>query len=234
MATHILIEVIIFGFLSSLGAGEDKIIYVVPSLNAPCLHSPLSQLATNTSYFDDISTNLVFLKGNHTLDSNFVIANVSKFVLRSESSTLQTRIICYQNASFSFASMYSLLVEGLVFTGCGNNMIMSVNRLVIDNSSFIGLNGTGTALKIIKTNASIVNSYFSANMLGSRCLIPFEDHRFSPFVGGAIIAYLSNVTIENSSFIGNRANLGAATFGYYSNISIISSNFADNLVIHYN
>ena len=88
MATHILIEVIIFGFLSSLGAGEDKVIYVVPSPNAPCLHSPcrtLSQLATSTSYFDDISTKLVFLKGNHTLDSNFAMANVSKLVLRSES-----------------------------------------------------------------------------------------------------------------------------------------------------
>ena len=225
MATHILIEAIIFGFLSSLGAGEDKVFYVVPSPNAPCLHSPcrtLSQLATSTSYFNDISTKLIFLKGNHTLDSNFTMANVSKLVLRSESSSLQTRIICYKNTRFSFANMYYLLVEGLVFTGCGNNMMMSVNRLVIDSSSFIGLKGTGTALKIIKTNASIVSSYFSANILGSRCLIPFEDHHFSPLVGGAIVAYLSNVTIENSSFIGNRANLGAATFGYYSNIIYIN------------
>ena len=77
-------------------------------------------------------------------------------------------------------------------------MMMSVNRLVIDNSSFIGLKGTGTALKIIKTK-SIVSSYFIANTLGSRCLIPFEDHHFSPLVGGAIVAYLSNITIENST-----------------------------------
>ena len=218
MATHLLAKVIMLGFLFSPGAGEDKVIYVVPSLNAPCLKPlclTLAELATNSSYFDDTSTKLVFLKGNHTLDSNFAIADVSELVFMGGSS----RIICYQNVNFSFANMHSLQVEGLVFIGCGDNMMMSVKRLVIDNSSFIGLKGIGTALTIIKTNAIIVSSYFSANMLGSRCLIPFEDHLFSPFVGGAIVAYLSNVTITNSSFTHNKADLGGAIFGYYSSIS---------------
>ena len=83
---------------------------------------------------------------------------------------------------------------------------------------------------VIKTNATIVSSYFSANTLGSKCLIPFEDQSSSPFVGGALVAYLSNVTITRSSFTSNKANLGGAIFAYYSDISITSSNFTDNQV----
>ena len=81
-----------------------------------------------------------------------------------------------------------------------------------------------------------MSSYFIGNALGSRCLIPFEGYHLSPLVGGAIVAYLNDVNIANSNFVGNRANLGAAIFGYYSKISIISSSFADNhdIVTYYN
>ena len=54
-----------------------------------------------------------------------------------------------------------------------------------------------------------MSSYFIGNALGSRCLIPFEGYHLSPLVGGAIVAYLSDVNIANSNFVGNRANLGA-------------------------
>ena len=240
MAKHLLIEVIILGFFFSLGAGEaDKVIqwHVVPSLNTPCLKPPcltLADLATSISYFDNVNTSLriVFLEGNHVLDSNLIVSNVSKLALMCDSSNLQTSIVCSHNATFSFSRMDSLQVKGLVFIGCGNNIIISVNRLVIDNSTFIGQKGTGTALQIIKTNATIMSSHFSANMLGSSCLVPFAYN--SPFIGGAIVTYLSDITITNSSFADNRANLGGAVFNYYSNISIISSNFTNNQVTHYN
>ena len=236
MTTNLFIQVTIFFFY--LGAGESKVIHVVPSLNAPCLKPScltLSQLTTNTSYFDNTGTKLIVLEGNHTLDSKFAVSNVSELALTCGSSTLQTNIICYHNASFSFSRMDSLQVKGLIFIGCGNNMIMSVNRLLVEDSSFIGQKGTGTALKINETNATIVSSFFSANMLGSRCLIPVEDHlSYYPIVGGVILAYLSDIVIINSSVTGNRADLGGAVFGYYSNISIISSNFTDNQVTPYN
>ena len=236
MTEKLFIQGILFVFHFYFGAGEnDNVIHVVSSMNAPCIEPScltLSQLATKISYFDNVNTSLkiVFLEGNHVLDSNFSVSNVSKLAFMCGSSNLQTTIICHHSASFKFSTMDSLQVKGLVFTGCGNNMIMSVNKLVIDSSSFIGQKDTGTALQIIKTNATIVTNYFRANMLGSRYHNTFEDHLFSPFVGGAMIAYLSNITITNSSFTDNSADLGGAIFGYYSNISIISSNFAYNKV----
>ena len=238
-ADFVFIQVTISVFIFYLGLGESKVLHILPSPNVPCLEDPcltLTQLATNMSCLDDISTELVFSEGNHTINSKFAVSNVGELVLilnSSSNSSSQANIICYQNASFKFANMQSLHVKGLVFIGCGNNMVMSVNRLIVEMSSFVGQNGTGTALQIIKTNATIVSSYFSANTLGSRCLVLFEYHISSPFIGGAIVAYLSNVTITKSSFTSNKANLGGAIFAYYSDISITSSSFIDNQVTPY-
>ena len=237
--SFLFIQVTISVLIFSLGLGEDMVLHILPSPNAPCLKDPcltLTQLATNMSCLDDISSKLVFSEGNHSIDSKFAVSNVGELVLifnSSSNSNSLANIICYQNASFNFANIHSLQVKGLVFIGCGNNMVMSVNRLIVEMSSFVGQNGTGTALQIIKTNATIVSSYFSANTLGSRCLVLFEYHISSPFIGGAIVAYLSNVTITKSSFTSNKANLGGAIFAYYSDISITSSSFIDNQVTPY-
>ena len=199
-ADFLFILVAISVFIFYLGLGESKVLHIFPSPNTPCHKDPcitLTQLATNLSYLDDISTKLVFSEGNHTINSKFAVSNVSELVLISGSfsnSSSKANIICYQNASFKFANMHFLHVKGLVFIGCGNNVVMSMNRLIVETSSFVGQNGTGTALQIIKTNATIINSYFSANTLGSRFLIPFEDHSSSPFIGGAIVALVTKPT----------------------------------------
>ena len=73
------------------------------------------------------------------------------------------------------------------------------------------------------TNASIEGSLFISNKVDS-CVGPFEGPSHFSYVGGAI----SIVSILQSKFFGNGAEVDGVLYAFHSNITTVNSTFAEN------
>jgi hypothetical protein len=88
-----------------------------------------------------------------------------------------------------------------VFIGCGNNTFSSIRNFTIENSTFRGQNGSGTALDITGVNLTIVNGSFFSNSVG-RCFDIFDinttPHMISIHVGGVTTFYCNIHSIDSA------------------------------------
>ena len=143
-------------------------IYILPSNSpsTPCHHAfpclTLSQFATNSTLIYVSNTSLIFLPGNHSLDVVMSVTNVTELTMLSLSSTSNSlsSITCQQDASLTFIKIGQVLIQDLMFVGCGNNKIAKIRNFTIKNSNFYGHNGTKTALVMEETLCVITNSSF--------------------------------------------------------------------------
>ena len=124
-------------------------------------------------------------------------------------------------------------MKGFAFVGCSKNEVKSVKDFLLENITFMGQNGSGTALEIDKTKVSIVDSLFDYNTVGSLRgpirILEGSKYQYA-HVGGAIIANQSSVTIIRSEFMRNRAEIGGAIFATQgSKITIMNSSFVRNI-----
>ena len=232
--------VLLLCFIVTFQGQELEAVYVVPESSPnrsfdgePCI--TLSEFAANNLKSVE-QLLLVFMPGYHTLDSDIYIVNVSRLSLilsDDYSSSEMASITCQHNTRFYFEHIGSVVIGNLTFLGCGNNKVLSCDRLTVEGSTFIGHNESGTALEIIKTSACIINKCsFVSNTVGNyRGLFkdPFNSSVFGfAYIGGALITYQSHAIIANALFEGNRAELGGAIFVIASNVTIINSVFANN------
>ena len=146
-------------------------------------------------------------------------------------------IVCHRDASFKFESIGTLWIEGFRFLGCGSSKVKSVTDFLLEKTTFIGKNGSRTALEVDKTKVSIVDSLFEYNTVGSLRgpvrILKGSKYQYA-YVGGAIIANQSNITIIKSRFMRNQADIGGAIFSTQSsNITIINSSFVGNSAVNY-
>ena len=161
---------------------ENDVIYIKPTSSLMSVHCPLEPCHT-LSYFAEkntlenkSATTLFFLPGNHNLNLEIEVANITEMIMTANSSFVE--ISCQNMSYFKFYKIRSLLITGLNFHGCANNKIMSVNQCIVQNSFFLGqvdIPG-GTALDIFQANAYIINCSFINNKFGSyRGPIKIED-----------------------------------------------------------
>ena len=234
------ISSISFGLVSELQAPRGDVIYIKPTsshTNVPCpeLCLTLSQFAENISRMElnnKSVTTIHYLPGNHTLDQDLSISNVSNMSMVAISSyQAQVRVVCQAKVSFIINSTDFLLIRGLIFAGCGSNRITSVTKFMVKNVLFLGQKDhTGTTLEIVLTNSVITNCSFVDNRFG-KYHGPFKVWKLSvhAHIGGAIIANQSNMTITETKFEGNTAEIGGAIFATLgSNVTIIKSTFNEN------
>jgi hypothetical protein len=148
--------------------------------HVPCAakhYLTLSQFADNSSSWLSslTSASLMFSSGTHTLNTDFSISAINFFMLTNSISEDNHFIIsCQYQVSFNFEK---LLINGLVFIGCGNNTFSSIMNFTIENSTFRGQNGSGTALDITGVNLTIVNGSFFSNSVG-RCFDIFDINSY--------------------------------------------------------
>ena len=219
----------------------DEVAYIKPSPDDRCPTRScftLSQFAVVVQSKLNYSV-LMFLPGNHCLGSDLFITNISEFSMVSKNSSLHLNITCRQNANFIFNKISNMSIKGLKFCGCSLR-ISSSDQLRIEDSTFLGQEGSETALEIIDTSASATNSYFAFNMVGSSRgpiqVLVYKEQEYPDLsvitnVGGAIIANQSNISIIRSEFEGNCAAVGGAIFATMgSNVTIINSTFVNNSV----
>ena len=232
------------------GSGEmnSEVLHLTTSQNAPCPRKPcltLNHFASNDSLKHNVNVTLIFQAGNHSLDSEISITNISEFNTFSNS-TLHQRVtvICNSSGKFNLNNIDYVRISGLHFISCGNNRFAGVNHLTIYNTTYQHWNGSGTVLELVETTASIVKSSFISNRIGGyrgpikilESLNNEQDLSISTYVwcGGALIATNSNVTIVGSTFVDNIAGLAGAMYADKgSNITIVNSVFERNHAVSF-
>ena len=223
--------------------------YITPSPIIQCpgeLCLTLSALAANSSDFFDSNTTLVFLEGNHTLDLDLVVSNISGSLMLSTDGLGTAAIIrCSSEASLKFFHIYQLQVSGLEFIGCSSK-VEHVDQFTLEDSRFHGGNND-SALHLTRTDTSIIRSSFVYSRTGTYQshvrVLDYARDKYNDFpwpnypiiqstsvrVGGALIVTNSTVSISNSSFENNTAKLGGAIFSQLeSNITISNCKFINN------
>ena len=150
---------------------------------------------------------MVFLPGDHVLDMNIKVANVTRLTMRGESSsgTVAT-IVCSGSVGLSFKNMAEFKIDSLVFT------------------SFSGDSARRSASKY----ALLLESIARAELV----TCSFHNNNGNRSLGGAI--YVSRITVLNFSGTDNFINNSAAGDGgaiYVHNTQVSfsgSSNFINN------
>ena len=164
---------------------------------------------------------MVFLPGDHTLDTNITVANVDRLTMHGESSSGKiATVVCSGPVGLSFTRMVEFKMRSLAFTSCsrllrytiiildhtytpvyGAMYLQSTQYAELVNCSFHDNNGT--ALLVDNTDITLAgNTEFTHNRACGNIVL-----------GGAIIAVSSNLTFTgNTTFLGNSAIFGQCPF----------------------
>ena len=209
---------------------QGALYHISPSPNDSCSVDldhcfSLSHLAANSSIYLTSNTTLLFKPGNHRLELEFLVVNISAILVHLNfDASKYAKIHCELLGRFHFHNVSWIHFSGMEFVGC-TSMFSSVDHLIIEDTIFTGLEENGTALFLRECTTNITDSYFTFNTDGS-----YENHLIKHVkVGGAIIATSSNLTVIETIFEGNSADVGGAIYAEQnSNIVITSSTFINN------
>ena len=223
---------------------SSNVHYITPTqcpVEESCL--TLSTLAANISNYVNSNTTIVFLEGNHILDSGLVVSNIDGSLTLSTNGSGTAAIIC-SDRSLKFKNINQLQISGLELIGCSSK-VERVDQFTLEDSKLHGGNDN-SALYLNHTNTNIVCSYFASNTAGTyqshvEVLASIRDNRHdfrcpwptiqstSARVGGALTVTSSTVNISSSRFESNTAKVGGAIFSQLgSNMTISNSTFINN------
>ena len=231
--------------------GEVEL-YIIPSMDSLCPRDPcltLSQFTADPSKYIGNETNvgLVFLHGHHTLDKEISLYGADKFSIGSLDNERVVIECASQSARFAVNNITFVVIKGVHFIGCAGNTVTTVEELIVNDTMFQGVQnkGRGTALVLDKvTLATIIKCQFISNTLGinsqQHCIRElfraqnflcnylglYSDDLVS--VGGALLTTSSNVSITDTNFVLNTAELGGVLLAYQSNITITQSTYNYN------
>ena len=155
---------------------------------------------------------MVFLPGDHALDTNITVANIARLTMHGESSSgSRATVVCSGSVGLSFTSMVEFRMYSLAFTSCSRKhaitLYIGIVQIVLHlqsaqytelvNCSFHDNNGT--ALVVNNTNITLSgNTEFKHNRACGNIT-----------VGSGIIASDSNLTFTgNTTFLDNSASYG--------------------------
>ena len=226
--------------------------YITPSLSVDCPGDPcltLPQLAAiSASYLgNETNISLSFLPGNHSLDGELSFSHADNFSMTKVTESNGTVFVECGNWSgkLNISKTTFATIKGMHFIGCSDNRISQVERFVIEDTIFQGVDGRGTALVLNEVTAAYVKrSSFLSNTHSSTFLLannitsnPFDssgqlqdillNHALDPSsslaAGGALYIVFSNVSIVNSKFTDNTAEIGGAIFAHKSSLHVVGS-----------
>ena len=228
--------------------------YITPSLSVHCPTGDacltLAQFAADsTSYLgNETDISLSFLPGNHSLHRELSLSHADNFSMTKVIGGNGTVFVeCgSQSGRFNISETTFAMIKDLHFIGCGGNRVSQVEKLIVEKTIFGGVEGRGTALVLNEvTTSSIARSSFLSNTHNSTFLL--HDNRVPTFtdvlkypikyaldqssplaVGGALYVVFSNVSIVNSKFTDNTAEIGGALFAYNSSLHVVGSTFSYN------
>ena len=186
---------------------------------------------------------MAFLPGDHVLDADITVVNVSWLIMSAESSPGNERatIVCSGPVGLNFTNMVNFKIQSLAFTSCSRTYTFPVQVLNSIFTPIIGvqfalpsLPNTGYTLLLQYTQyAELVDCFFHDNngiaLVVLNSSIIAENNNFTHnycepskcnILGGGISAISSNLTfIGNTTFIANYAICaGAGIFTFNSTL----------------
>ena len=226
-----------------------------PHNSANC--TTLSEYAQEAELYFISNTTMVFLLGDHVLDRNITVANVSSLTMHGESSSgNRATVVCTGSFHLIFINMVDLKIDSLAFTSFTSYVLhlYSMQYTELVNCSFH--DNDGTALVVESANITLAgNSEFKRNhglcgdslprgaiyTVGSNLTFTgnatFLDNsagivgNFLCNSGGAI--YTQNTVISFSgttNFINNSAGVGGAVYTLNFGRNVLSFNGTTNFI----
>ena len=248
----LLLVVIAVALILVHSASGSAVHYVTPSQGIQCPEGEsmncltLSMLAANTSDFFDADMTLIFLSGNHILQTDLIMANIDKLLILTTNASVTASITCSSGVDLKFTNVTQLNISGLEFIGCSSTIEL-VDQFTLEDAGFHG-GDYSSALQLIQTNTNIVRTYFTSNTVGILKNIPsvpyinsgdyyysylgrgqFSYQSINARAGGALLVTSSKVEISSSHFESNEAEVGGAIFSQMGgNITITNCTFFNN------
>ena len=245
----LLLVVIAVALILVHSASGSAVHYVTPSQGIQCPEGEsmncltLSMLAANTSDCFDANMTLIFLSGNHTLQTDLIMANIDNLLILITNASVTASITCSSGVDLKFTNVTQLNISGLEFIGCSSTIEL-VDQFTLEDAGFHG-GDYSSALQLILTNTYIVRTYFTSNTVGTWKNISsvpyiysgdyyyyystFRYQSISVRAGGALLVTSSKVEISSSHFESNEAEVGGAIFSQMgSNITITNCTFVNN------
>ena len=196
--------------ISLLSAHAHNIYYVKPTNDTQCPGEPcltLSQYVQESGKYFISNTTMLFLPGEHQLNSTFVVGKMNSFALQGNTSSLPeltSKIVCNNRmANFQFRHVQQLDIQALHFSQCGLNrklFISNIQAIIVRNTEDFHLetcileSNPSAALHLdIINNGCLLNNIFVGNKAINR--------------GAAINVYSSTLLFTNNSFINNERSL---------------------------
>ena len=221
--------------INTLSYCSAENVYCVTPATTPCSSScphnsnycaTLTEYAQEAKRYFTSNTTMVFLPGDHTLDTNIIVAKVTRLTMCGESSSdNMAKIACNGSVGLSFTSMVEFKIHSLMFTFCGRDSVVppaskyallfeSIEHAELVNCSFHG--NLGTALVVDNTNITLAGNN------------DFTHNHCQTCAGGGGIAAINTVLSFNgiNNFINNSAGYGGAI--YTSHNTVLSFNGASN------
>ena len=122
--TLVLVAALLINTLSYCSA--ENVYCVTPTATScsSCPHNSthcatLSEYAQKAELYFTSNTTLMFLLGDHVLDTNITVANVSRLTIRGESSSgNRATVVCSGSVGLSFTSIVDFKIDFLTFASC--------------------------------------------------------------------------------------------------------------------
>ena len=216
----------LFSLLLLSAQVESSVYYISPSPNdgwCPDVNSCYNLSEITTLDIAELNMSLILRPGNHHLVSNFTLTRLAHFSMKSEDHHLPVMINCGVSSRLQFNSTTHVHIQGLTFHRCLENEVTSVDKFIIEDSTFLG------------TNSSV---YYSRGLVVTRSTLIITRSSFTSFQvstmvtgkqnGGAIYCSQSNVLISHSMFMDNDAHKGGTVYCYDCTILIYNSSFTKN------
>ena len=200
--------------------------YIIPTPCWPCPTTyglTLSEYAQQADRLSAVTTTMVFLPGDHFLDTHIVVAHRAAFtMLKSPSTRLEkaTRIICSQPVGIFYQNTSLVKVDGLQFVSCGRNV--SVPALLVDSVEHFEIHN---CIFQSTFRSAVVVKYSSMFLSGVN---RFEANNWT-CEGGGISCFRSNLSLTgNNSFVDNRATRGGGIFANNCTVGITGFSYFMN------
>ena len=149
---------------------------------------------------------MVFLPGDHVLDANITVANISWLTMRGHSSSGNERatVVCSESVGLKFTNIMNFIIQSLAFTNCSRTYHVPVDILNIILTSIYGVPFTLTSFPFVTKHVLLLQSTQNAKLVN--CF--FHDN-----IGTALIVINSSITAKNNDFTHNYCEPGKCVFG---------------------
>ena len=253
----VLVATLLINTLSHSSA--ENVYCVTPTATScsSCPHSThcttLSEYAQEAKLYFTSDTTMVFLPGDHTLDTNITVGNVTGLTMCGESSSGNiATVVCSGSVGLSFTSMVEFKIDSLAFTSCNRKYVIALPDIFPYNIPPDSTTIVHVALLLHSTHAELVNCSFHDNLstalvvtntnitLAGNTFI-HNNYHFEEFVcvsqcmkGGAVTAVHSNLIFTgNTTFLENSAVSIRSSASFFS-FSSWGAIFTYNTVINFN